>query len=39
VEEGEEGNGDSDALVIAMRKLVRAYAEELRSTQQAFGAG
>jgi hypothetical protein len=29
----------TDALVIAMRKLVRAYAEELRSAQQAFGEG
>ncbi|MDY0020041.1 MAG: tubulin-like doman-containing protein [Anaerolineae bacterium] len=30
--------GITDSQVIAMRKLVRAYAEELRSTQQAFGA-
>lgn len=30
--------GITDAQVITLRKLVRAYAEELRSTQQAFGA-
>jgi len=29
----------TDELVITMRKLVRTYAEELRSTQQAFGEG
>jgi hypothetical protein len=29
----------TDELVITMRKLVRAYAQELRSTQQAFGEG
>jgi hypothetical protein len=36
------GAGDApptDELVITMRKLVRAYTQELRSTQQAFGEG
>jgi len=36
-----DGKGQSvpDPHVLEMRKLVRAYAEELRSTQQAFGGG
>jgi len=34
---GKSSAGATDPLVLQMRKLVRAYAEELRSAQQAFG--
>jgi len=36
-EGGREAGGATDALVLEMRKLVRAYAGELRRTQQALG--